>query len=193
MLQSPILHHGLVILAYGVLAVLFTYPLAWHLGSYVVGLEVDAEEYLWSFWWMRKAVLELQANPYFTNWLYYPRGVSLYFFASNPLHAFLSIPLQQLFGLIAAYNLMALLAFAFSGYTMYLLARDIAGRVQGLIALASTRFEARPLQFPNPQDALFGRRIVHLLVRQNDAYLSQPRVLVDLTTGTVHLENNHAK
>jgi hypothetical protein len=121
------LRHGLVILAYGVLAVLFTYPLAWHLSSYVVGLEVDAEEYMWSFWWMRKAVLELHANPYFTNWLYYPRGVSLYFFASNPLHAFLSIPLQQLFGLIAAYNLMALLAFAFSGYTMYLLARDLTG------------------------------------------------------------------
>ena len=40
------------------------------------------------------AVLELHANPYFTNWLYYPRGVSLYFFASNPLHAFLSIPLD---------------------------------------------------------------------------------------------------
>ncbi|MBC8076445.1 MAG: hypothetical protein H7Y32_10255 [Chloroflexales bacterium] len=119
--------HGLVIFAYALLAVLFTYPLAWHLNSYVVGLEVDAEEYLWSFWWMRKAVLELGANPYFTNWLYYPRGVSLYFFASNPLHAFLSIPLQLMFGLIAAYNLMALLAFAFSGYTMYLLARDVTG------------------------------------------------------------------
>ena len=119
--------HALVILAYSLLTLLFTYPLAWHLSSYVVGLEVDAEEYMWSFWWMRKAVLELHANPYFTNWLYYPRGVSLYFFASNPLHAFLSIPFQLLFGLIAAYNLMALLAFALSGYTMYLLAHEMTG------------------------------------------------------------------
>lgn len=141
----PFITHLLIILGYSLLALLFTYPLGAHLNSYVVGLEVDAEEYLWSFWWMRKAVLELGTNPYYTTWLYYPTGVSLYFFASSPLHAFLSIPFQELFGLIVAYNLIGLLAFIFSAYTAYLLAYDISKHRLASIA-AGALFAFAPTQ-----------------------------------------------
>jgi hypothetical protein len=125
----------LVIGGYLLLTLLFTYPLALHLGTYVVGLHVDVEQYLWSFWWMRRALLELHTTPFFTHWLYYPDGVSLYFFAFNPLHALLSIPFQQAFGLIPAYNLMELLTFVATAYTTYLLARDVTGsRMASFIA-----------------------------------------------------------
>ena len=62
------------------------------------------------------------------------------------------------------------------------------GRLQGLLASAATKLEARPLQFGNPEAPLFGRRVVNVLIWQNGGYLSGPRVLVDLTTETVHLE-----
>src|SRR5689334_5613685 len=62
----------LVIGGYLLLTLLFTYPLVLHLGAYVVGLHVDVEQYLWSFWWMRRALLELHTTPFFTHWLYYP-------------------------------------------------------------------------------------------------------------------------
>ena len=48
--------------------------------------------------------------------------------------------------------------------------------------------EGRPIQSANSQEPLFGHRVVHLLLRQGNDYLSRPRVLVDLTTETVLLE-----
>lgn len=109
---------------YVLLTLIFTYPFALRLGSGIVGLNVDAEQHLWSFWWMRKAI-EVGVNPYYTDWLYYPNGVSLYFFAASRFHALLSVPLQPLFGLIGAYNLLEFLTFVASGYAAYLLARDV--------------------------------------------------------------------
>jgi hypothetical protein len=48
--------------------------------------------------------------------------------------------------------------------------------------------EGRPIQAINAQEPLFGHRVVHLLLRHGADYLSTPRVLVDLTTETVSLE-----
>lgn len=65
------------------------------------------------------------------------------------------------------------------------------GRLGPILDATPTSFEARPLQYANPHDPLFGHRVVHLLMRQHGAYLTQPRVLVDLNTDTVHLEAKH--
>lgn len=48
--------------------------------------------------------------------------------------------------------------------------------------------EGRPIQFASPQEALFGRRVVHLLLRDGNDYLNGPRILVDLSMETVHIE-----
>ncbi len=48
-------------------------------------------------------------------------------------------------------------------------------------------FDYRPLQFAAGSER-FGHRVVHVLLRGADGYFSQPRVLVDLTTESVHLE-----
>lgn len=48
--------------------------------------------------------------------------------------------------------------------------------------------EGRPIQFASPQEPLFGRRLVHLLLRDGNDYLSGPRILADLSTETVHIE-----
>jgi hypothetical protein len=61
-------------------------------------------------------------------------------------------------------------------------------RLQPLLETASTKFDARPLLCSDPQQPLFGHRVVHLLVQQGGRYLAGPRVLVDLNTETVHLE-----
>jgi hypothetical protein len=113
--------------AFTILTLLFTFPLVLHLGTHVVGRNGDVEQYIWSFWWMRKAVLELQTNPFVTRWLYFPDGVSLRFFASNPAHAFFSMALQDALGLLTAYNLMSMLTFVASAMAMYWLALDITG------------------------------------------------------------------
>jgi len=66
------------------------------------------------------------------------------------------------------------------------------GRLKPLLDLVQTHFDARPIQYANPHDPLFGHRVVHLLMRQNGDYLMYPRVLVDLTNDSVHLETKQS-
>jgi hypothetical protein len=71
------------------------------------------------------------------------------------------------------------------------LAIDLAWRderLRPLLETASSKFDARPILCPNPQQPLFGHRVVHLLLQQDGRHLASPRVLVDLSTETVHLE-----
>jgi hypothetical protein len=61
------------------------------------------------------------------------------------------------------------------------------GGLRPLLDIAPTRLEARPIQYAD-HEPLFGHRVVHLLLRRDGDYLVNPRVLVDLSTETVHLE-----
>lgn len=133
-------HHTLrteltILAGYTLLTIIFTYPLIVQLNTHIIGLAGDAESHMWSYWWMRKAMLELHTNPYFTQWLYYPEGVSLYFYAYNVVHAVLSIPLQSFLSLITIYNLTEMLGFVAAAYSACWLARDVTGsRRAGFIA-----------------------------------------------------------
>jgi hypothetical protein len=55
----------------------------------------------------------------------YPTGVNLFLSTTVPLLSLISIPLQEFFGLNAAYNTMYLLSYILSAYFMYLLAFHI--------------------------------------------------------------------
>src|ERR1700750_864847 len=92
---------------YLLLALLFTYPLLTHFATGIGGRSVDAEQFLWSYWWFRQALVVQHTTPFWTTMLYYPEGVSLRFFTTNTFHALLSIPLQPLIGLVPTFNLLA--------------------------------------------------------------------------------------
>lgn len=57
-------------------------------------------------------------------------------------------------------------------------------RLRSIFAHGKLRVEARPIDF-TPGQPLFGRRVVHLLLRDGVNYLASPRVLVDLSTEAV--------
>ncbi|MBM4072108.1 MAG: hypothetical protein FJ271_24755 [Planctomycetes bacterium] len=57
-------------------------------------------------------------------------------------------------------------------------------RLRTVFAGDRLRVEARPIDFAANQP-LHGRRVVHLLLRDGSSYLSSPRVLVDLSTDAV--------
>jgi hypothetical protein len=61
-------------------------------------------------------------------------------------------------------------------------------RLRPLLETMSLKFEARPILYAGSHEPLFGHRVVHVLLRREGDYLMHPRVLVDLTTDTVHLE-----
>jgi hypothetical protein len=129
------LHFNILIL-YSILSIIFTYPVAFS-GNVIPGGLHDCYYYLWDFWWFKTAVLNF-SNPYYTQYMYYPYGVYMWFADNAPFNALLSIPLQLAFGLTISYNIIWILTFIFSGYTMFLLVKYLtrnsnAAFISGLV------------------------------------------------------------
>lgn len=57
-------------------------------------------------------------------------------------------------------------------------------RLRGVFAGRQLRIDCRPMDFA-ANHSLFGRRVVHLLLRDGHSYLTSPRVLVDLSREAV--------
>ncbi len=118
---------------YLLLALTFTWPLAWHFLEAIPGDGRDGWQMVWNLWWVRYA-LEHGQNPFRTNLIFYPTGANLYLHALNALNGFISLPIQYLAGnAIPAYNFIVIFALASSGYGAFCLARflwvDFAGAV----------------------------------------------------------------
>ncbi len=115
------LHLG-VLLAYGLLALALTYPLAAHLGSHVPGNGVDDPPLTWNLWWVPAALLEPGRNLFQSDYLFYPLGINLSFYTLTVLNGLLSIPLQAVLPLVTTSNLLLLSSFVLGGYGAFLLA-----------------------------------------------------------------------
>jgi hypothetical protein len=112
-----------VLLGYLGLTLLFTYPLTQHFTTHVPGDGRDDPALVWNLWWVKHALVDLHVNPLTTDFLFYPIGINLSFYTLTLLNGVISIPLQALFGLVAASNILLLLSFVLSGYGTYLLVR----------------------------------------------------------------------
>ena len=121
--------HLYVIAAYALLALVLTYPLALNYATAIPGDGFDGLQNYWNLWWVRRALLDLNVSPFFTRELFYPNGASLYFHTLNIFNGLVSLPVQLLAGLAAAYNTTVLFTFVASGYGTFLLARRMLGRL----------------------------------------------------------------
>ncbi|MGQ9584691.1 MAG: hypothetical protein ACUVXG_04770 [Anaerolineae bacterium] len=108
-----------------------TWPLAAQVGRAIPGDGFDGWQNFWNLWWVKKALLELQQNPFHTDYLFYPTGVDLYFHTLNIFNGLISLPIQGVGNLYWAYNFVVLLSFTLGGYGAYLLTRYVLAR-QGL-------------------------------------------------------------
>ena len=115
-----------VLLLYMALTVVMTWPIAGRLGSYVPGRNGDTWIHLWTFRWIKDALLSGH-SPYFTNLLYYPTGSSLIFHNIAWVNIAAWLPLQAIFGEGTAYSLLYLAVIAFNGFATYLLLRYLTG------------------------------------------------------------------
>lgn len=101
----------------------------------------DAWLHLWDLWWVDKALVDLRQNPYHTNYLLYPTGLNLYYHSVDLLNALVAIPLQRLFGLTPAFNLLAIANLTLDGLAAYWLCldrtRSVAAAVVGGALFAS--------------------------------------------------------
>ncbi len=119
---------------YILVALAATWPLATHLRGWVPGLG-DWGQNMWALWWTRQALLVLGQSPFFTNYLFYPQGVTLLFHPVDISDGLLVMPLWGLLGGDVCYNLLILLSFGLGGWGAYLLALQLTGqRWAGFVA-----------------------------------------------------------
>ena len=116
-------------LAYLLLTLLMTWPLALNLGNGTIHfIASDHYQNLWNIWWFRTSLFEQHHSPFYTDVLFYPyrsdqHPLELYFHTLQPILMLLLAPLSYLLGIVGSYNLMVLASFVVSGWGMYLLAR----------------------------------------------------------------------
>ncbi len=119
--RRPGIIHLAVLLAYGALTVIMTWPMAAQFTVAIPGDGFDGWQNYWNLWWMKVALVQRITNPFTTDILYAPTGVGLYFHTLNPLNGLMTLPVQLTTGLLAAYNTVVLLSWALAGYGAFLL------------------------------------------------------------------------
>ncbi|MGL4648788.1 MAG: hypothetical protein ACRC1H_05220, partial [Caldilineaceae bacterium] len=125
------------LLIYALLTLVMTWPLAKVFISAIPGDAFDGWQNFWNLWWMRIALIERTQQPFQTDLLFAPTGVSLLFHTLNPFNGLLTMPLQLAAGgtargLYLAYNSVVLFSFTLSGYGAFLLARWVLRPKVGL-------------------------------------------------------------
>lgn len=161
-----------VVCVYATLTILFTWPLVPFLTTHLPHGSNDIWQNLWNFWWWREALVELGTNPYRTEYLFHPHGVSLVLHTHSTFNQIAAFPINLLLGPIAALNFATLLGFFLAGVAAHQLAFEISGNRAGaymaglIFAFFPHHFEQSlehlnlsSLQFL-PWVALYGLRIV---------------------------------
>ena len=119
--QASLGPHLAVLVGYLLLTLVMTWPLAVNLRAAIPGDSFDGWQNYWNLWWLKTALVDQVRFPYFTDLLYYPTGVGLYFHTLNPINGLLTLPVQLAGGLILAYNAVVLISWTLSGYGVFLL------------------------------------------------------------------------
>ncbi len=95
----------------------------------------DAYEYIWKLWWFKHTLLETGQSPWVAVDIYYPHGYLLAYGETTVANTILALPLTWFWGEIPTYNALVLLSTILSGFTMFLLAREVTGNFwAGLLA-----------------------------------------------------------
>lgn len=109
-----------VVGAYVTLTVVMTWPLAAQLKTHLPGRGDDLLVHYWNGW-RTKRVLTQGGDPYYTDLIFHPRGVSLLYHNISWANIALWLPLEPLVGGVAAFNLVYMLNLTLCGLGMYML------------------------------------------------------------------------
>jgi hypothetical protein len=120
--MRPLLRALLVMATYGAGFAAFTWPLVTVFPTEYLHEGGDGWVNTWNLWWVSKATLELGSNPWWSDWLFHPEGVTLIGQSLCPLNGLLALPLLPLLGPVATYNTLVVLGFVLGGWCTWLLA-----------------------------------------------------------------------
>lgn len=130
--------HLVVLGLFVALTLVITCPLPLRLNRVLAGGDIDDYINPWVDWWTHHVLTTPGESLYYTDYLFYPDGVSLVFHSFSHVNTAISLVLQPWIGQPAAYNVTILLAYLLSAFGMYLLveyltASPVAGIVSGIV------------------------------------------------------------
>lgn len=138
-----LLGHFAALIAFAMVAVAFSWPLAASLSTAIPGEPGDNLAFLWNTWWMRMALDSTSLDYFRTGHLFAPYGADLTLHTHTALPAWIAGTLLGSFPLVAAQNLTTLGSLTLNGFVAYLLAWDRV-RVWRAAFLAGLVFAASP-------------------------------------------------
>jgi hypothetical protein len=144
----------------------------------------DGAIFLWSLGWWSHAIGHGDLLPY-THAVFAPGGTNLAWTTSIPLPSLLLVPVTHVFGIFAAFNILALLAPVTAAWATYLLVHRVTGRWLASLA-AGLLFALSPLEMTEVAIGHVNVSLTaliplgaYLLVRQLEGSIS-PRIFVSL-------------
>lgn len=108
-----------VLLAYVLVTILFTWPLAANFTTFFNG---NVEDIFHELWYLHLGST-LPFGPFFvfyTNSIFYPTGVPLFFQVVSPFNTLIFTVLSPYFGEIASYNFLYMFTFYIAAFSMYI-------------------------------------------------------------------------
>lgn len=125
--MTPVVRTLLTLLAFVVLAIGLTWPLAVELDTSIPGGTAgDNVAFLWSFWWARVALAgpdALLQSPY----LFFPYGADLALHTHAFFGALVGATVLSPFSIVTAHNVIVIGSVALNGWCAYLLAHRVTG------------------------------------------------------------------
>jgi hypothetical protein len=114
---------------------------------------VDADVFLWNFWWTKQALAAPQ-HPYWTEFLMYPSGASLAFHSFPIPYNLISLPIQAAIadvrGLLVSFNGIVTISSVASGLGAYFLALRITRSVPAAVIAGLVFSNAPSTSIPEP-------------------------------------------
>ncbi len=117
----------MVFLGYLLLTAAVTYPALFSLSSAAMGEpQVDVHCHLWDIWWSNRTLAAGAGTWSFSDYIYYPAGISVWRFFAGPLLFLFSTAMHFLLGdLKAAYNATVICSILCSCLGGYVLGREV--------------------------------------------------------------------
>lgn len=132
--MKPVKPALVALLAYAAISVLATWPLVPQFTRAIFG-DGDPWQWLWGYWWWHESLWHLGRSPLFTDRLFWPSGVNLWFQCFDIPSAILALPFWHLLPEVSIYNLTLWITYPAAGLAFYLLCMELwGGRLSSFLA-----------------------------------------------------------